>query len=87
MLSATRQWSAHKGSVESVVIAGLATALLAPRSVFIVAMSKDSSMPGCGTALAVGAAAVEQCRRLRIARRRTTPRSSLASGSQQEVAP
>jgi hypothetical protein len=73
--------------VESVVIAGLATALPAPRSVFIVAMSKDSSMPGCGSALAVGAAAVEQCRRLRIARRRTKPRSSLAGRSQQEIAP
>jgi hypothetical protein len=87
MLSATRQWSALKGSVESAVIVGLATAPPVPRSVFVVGRTKDSSMPGCGSAFAVGAAADDQCRRLRITRRRTKRSSSLAIRSQQELAP
>jgi hypothetical protein len=66
MLSATRQWSARKESVESAVTVGLATAAPTPGSAFIVGMTGDGSIPGCGGALAVGAAAVDQ---LRITRR------------------
>jgi hypothetical protein len=43
------------GSVESAVIVGLATAGPAPTSVFMVGKTKDGSMPGCGSAFAVGA--------------------------------
>jgi hypothetical protein len=70
MLPAARQWSAHVESMESVVLAGLATAVPAPTSVFMVGKAKDGPMPRGGSAFAVGAEPNQVRRRPAVVRKR-----------------